>query len=186
MELSLATQDRIERVVITTTDPNGSPEPRVMARLFANGLRMRVDVIEWNRFFLHLLDPANLALVRDGVVCMVFLRYEDWDHFQEHARNPDIEPSYGMVRKKIGDLIYAIDCAAMRCVGRLLLCVLPSSEPVSRVSHLVSFFSEMTDHMRTSLAHHNSVSVIELRRHRDSLPEDDIRPSKMADRGALT
>ncbi len=174
--------ERLTYVVMTTTDPTGSVELPFAARLFATGQKMRVDVLEWNHFFLRLLDPADLSMVRDGVLCVVLLRFEDWDHFQEYARTRVGEPSYGLVRKKIGDLIYAIDSASARFAGCFLICVLPCSEIVGEVHHLVSFFDDMKDHIRTSLSHHETVEVIDLDKHHRPLSDRLLSVTKAASR----
>lgn len=154
--------NQFHHVVITTTGLQERPEAALLALGVEKRLHAEVETIEWDQFFARLLDPGDLSLIQQGLLCLVFVRFEDWDHFHDYATKPHITPSYEMARKKISDLIYAVDCAAARSTGRIVVVVLPCSEAVGKTAELVTFFSELTEHMRASLAHHaGTVDVID-------------------------
>jgi hypothetical protein len=153
-----------EHVVITTTDLKEWPEPALLELGIEKSLHAGVETVEWDQFFAKLLDPGDISLMRQDLLCLIFVRYEDWDHFQDYVTKHNITPSYAMARKKISELIYAVDCAAVRSASRIVIVVLPCSEVVGKAAELVAFFSELTEHMRASLAHHaGTVDVIDWR-----------------------
>jgi hypothetical protein len=149
-------------VVATTIDRlKTTPEATLFAHWIEAGLRVRVQSVEWDQFFERLLDPLDTSLLREGVLCAVFIRYEEWDHFQDYVANRRIAPSYAMVQRKLQDVIYAMECVVARLAGRILIFVLPCSGTLGALPELVAFFTDLTDHLKTSLADYGAIQVVE-------------------------
>lgn len=146
---------------MTITDLKEPPEMALLALGIERRRHSEVETVEWNRFFSTLLDPGDASLMGPDTLSLILVRFEDWDHFQDYVRDHSIRPSYEMARKKISELIYAVDCASARSTGRIMIVILPCSEMVAGAPELVAFFAELTERTRASLAHHAVVDVID-------------------------
>jgi len=162
METQKCDRGQARAMVVTGTDISHASEARRLARILAAGARGRVQTLDWNHFFLHLLDPTDTALVREDSLSLILVRFEDWDHFREYALNRSLRPSYEVVEKKVHDMAYAMECASARCAGRCLICILPCSPVVREVPELVSFFQETIQFLKSSLSPHDFVRILEL------------------------
>ena len=123
--------------------------PTVSEFHFARALRERevqvVGILEWDEFCRSLLDPddARWSRAAGGTVCLALLRFEDWDHFSDHLRDPSIEPSYDLVRRKTSDLIQCLTIAANRSRARFGVLVQWSAQ-ARRCQEVNDFFEQVT------------------------------------------
>lgn len=149
-------------VVLTGTDLSNASEASRLQRILVAALGHRVETLDWNHFLLRLLDPDDRAVTGQERLCVILVRFEDWDHFHEYALNRSLRPSYEVVEKKVNEIIYGLECASTRFNGRCLVCILPCSRLVGRVPELVSFFQSMIDVLKNALSLYDFVRILEL------------------------
>jgi hypothetical protein len=153
---------RARSVVLTGTDLSNASEASRLHRVLVAALDRRVETLDWNHFLLRLLDPEDRTFTGPDLLCVMLVRFEDWDHFHEYALNRSPRPSYEVVEKKVNEIIYGLECASTRCNGRCLICILPCSPLVGRVPELVSFSQGMIALLKNALSPHDFVRILEL------------------------
>ncbi len=130
-----------------------------ISRGLARGGISAPRVVDWENLLCLMLDPDETIWHLEGLWCMVFVSFEDWDHFADYLRDPSIEPSYALVERKTQDLADCLCTTARRSTCRFCVCVMPWSDAAVRCKEVNDFFESVALRLEDSLRELEMVTV---------------------------
>jgi len=116
-------------------------------------------LMAWEDFYVSIVDPDMQFRNQVPDLYVILLAFEDWDHFSDHIRDPRIEPSYGLVRRKTNEVIECLAIAATRTQSRLAV-VIEWSQEAFNCGHVNAFFEEMASSVEEALGAFDQIAIL--------------------------